>query len=132
MEEIFHPSSKFTLSYYSSSKLKLKDVVIGCEGATEIMQFEHIFGTWELYVDDIFIFESKSIGFHQLLLDNLNFLEAPNNNNNWYIRNLDNKVHRIKLVPVYDDMFTLPLIQNNPTFIEHEDGSLTFCLSSLQ
>ena len=40
MEEIFHPSSKFTLSYYSSCKLKLGETsggggsTISCEGAT--------------------------------------------------------------------------------------------------
>ena len=49
MEEIFHPSSKFTLSYYSSCKLKLGETsggggsTISCEGAIYSIELESLY-----------------------------------------------------------------------------------------
>ena len=46
-----------------------------------------------------------------------------------FIQNIDNIPHRIKLAPESATSFTAN-VEDNPTFIVHEDGSLTFCLSA--
>jgi hypothetical protein len=45
-----------------------------------------------------------------------------------YIQSTDTSNHRIKLEPISGTSFTANT-EDNPTFMEHEDGSLTFCLS---
>lgn len=44
------------------------------------------------------------------------------------MQNIDNIPHRFRFVPI-DENVTHGIAANNPTFIEHMDGSLTFCLA---
>ena len=46
----------------------------------------------------------------------------------FWIQNQDSKDYRIKMVPVEATSYLN--VTNNPTFIEHEDGSITFCLAA--
>lgn len=104
---------------------------ISCEGATTLMSFIHISGDWEIYVDDM---ENPSVtgsigaSLAQLSLDYLGRISFDYDGF-LYIINQEYIPHRFKFVPISDTSFnTFP---ENPSFIEHEDGSLTFCLSAI-
>lgn len=103
---------------------------ISCDGATMSMSFSVIAGVWSIYVDDfetpvatgnigpalsqvLTVYSGKLIGDYDGVM---------------YIQSTDTSNHRIKLEPLSGTSFTANT-EDNPTFMEHEDGSLTFCLS---
>ncbi len=104
--------------------------LISCDGATSSMSFSAIAGVWSIYVDD---FETSvatgNIGpaLSQVLTAYSGKLTGSYDGV-MYIQVTDNSNHRIKLEPVSGTSFTANS-EYNPTFLEHEDGSLTFCLS---
>lgn len=103
---------------------------ISCEGATMSMSFSQIAGVWSIYVDD---FETPvatgNIGpaLSQVLTAYSGKL-IGDYDGVMYIQSTDTSNHRIKLEPISGTSFTANT-EDNPTFMEHEDGSLTFCLS---
>ena len=103
---------------------------ISCDGATISMSFSVIAGVWSIYVDDfetpvatgnigpalsqvLTVYSGKLIGDYDGVM---------------YIQSTDTSNHRIKLEPISGTSFTANT-EDNPTFMEHDDGSLTFCLS---
>lgn len=104
---------------------------ISCEGATMSMSFSAIAGVWSIYVDD---FETPvatgNIGpaLSQVLTAYSGKLTGDYNGV-MYIQSTDTSNHRIKLEPVSGASFTANS-EDNPTFLEHEDVGLTFCLSA--
>jgi len=103
---------------------------ISCDGATMSMSFSVIAGVWSIYVDD---FETPvatgNIGpaLSQVLTAYSGKL-IGDYDGVMYIQSTDTSNHRIKLEPLSGTSFTANT-EDNPTFMEHEDGSLTFCLS---
>ncbi len=104
--------------------------LISCDGATMSMSFSQIAGVWSIYVDDLetsvatgnigaalsqvlTVYDGKLVGDYDGVM---------------YIQSTDTSNHRIKLGPISGTSYTAN-IEDNPTFIEHGDGSLTFCLS---
>lgn len=97
-------------------------------GAVPSIGFPFISTGWQVKVDDTnYHSDGEDIG----AVINLHFsgiLQAD-----WdgaaYITNIDNVPHRITLTPEeeVETSFTPP--EDQPTFIEHEDGRLTFCLA---
>ena len=102
--------------------------IISCEGATENISF-FITGNWQIYIDDeIEPYSGKiSNALSQLF-------SAGKITGDWdgvmLMQNIDNVPHRFKFFPI-DENVTHVAATNNPTFIEHEDGSLTFCLAAI-
>lgn len=105
---------------------------ISCDGATTSMSFGYIAGAWSIYVDD---FEtpvaSGNIGpaLSQVLTE-YNGKLIGDYDGVMYLQNIDSSNHRIKLFPISSATYTANT-EDNPTFIEHQDGSLTFCLASV-
>ena len=106
--------------------------IISCEGATTLMSFSHIAGDWDIYIDDMatpvasgtigVIVGQISLAFqNQITADYDGFL---------YIENIDTVPHRFKFVPKPNSNASFTAnVEQNPTFLEHDDGSLTFCLA---
>jgi len=105
--------------------------LISCTGATSIMSFSQIAGVWSIYVDD---FETP-VATGNIGAALSQFLELYSGkltgdyDGVMFIQNIDNIPHRIKLVPESATSFTANT-EDNPTFLVHEDGSLTFCLAN--
>lgn len=105
--------------------------LISCDGATSIMSFSQIAGAWNIYVDD---FETPTAsGNIGPALSQLLGLYSGKLTGDYdgvmFIQNIDNIPHRLKFVPVSATSFTAN-VEDNPTFIVHDDGSLTFCLAN--
>ncbi|ENX00875.1 hypothetical protein F900_01859 [Acinetobacter modestus] len=106
--------------------------LISCDGATNSMSFSQIAGVWSIYVDD---FETPvatgNIGpaLSQVLTAYSGKL-IGDYDGVMYIQSTDTSNHRIKLEPISGTSFTANT-EDNPTFLEYEDGSLTFCLSAM-
>ena len=106
--------------------------VISCVGATSSVNFPYIEGNWRFYLDD---FEFSVVT--GLANDFTSYLNTEmvgklrcDFDGFFWVENLDTQPHRIKMSPNNSEgaqFFTPPT--DNPTFVEHEDGSLTFCLS---
>ena len=91
------------------------------------MSFSHIAGDWDIYIDDMatpvasgtigVIVGQISLAFHQITADYDGFL---------YIENIDTVPHRFKFVPKPNSNASFTAnVEQNPTFLEHDDGSLT-------
>lgn len=95
--------------------------------------FDHLAGYWELYVNDMDNpFASGNIGaiLGQFSLAYVGRILADFDG---YVnmQNLDRIPHRLKFVPISNTAYTLNDELHNPSFMEHEDGSLTFCLNPI-
>lgn len=96
-----------------------------------MIAFSHLAGRWELYVNDMDNpFASGNIGaiLGQFSLAYVNRILADYDG---YVdmQNIDDVAYRIKFVPISDAFYTLNPDVVNSSFVEHEDGSLTFCLN---
>ncbi|MEG2431477.1 MAG: hypothetical protein RSB25_07465 [Acinetobacter sp.] len=95
------------------------------------MSFSQIAGVWSIYVDDMETpVATGNIGaaLSQVLTTYSGKL-IGDYDGVMFIQNIDNIPHRIKLVPESATSFTAN-VEDNSTFLVHEDGSLTFCLSA--
>lgn len=96
------------------------------------MSFSQIAGVWSIYVDDMETpVATGNIGaaLSQVLTTYSGKL-IGDYDGVMFIQNIDNIPHRIKLVPESATSFTAN-VEDNPTFLVHEDGSLTFCLAAI-
>lgn len=105
--------------------------LISCEGATQRIDFEYISGTWQFFIDDLEEMYFEGLASH--LINEL-LIDYPNLHSDYdgyfWMENVDTQNHRVKMVPV--DGTSYLNVTNNPTFVEHEDDSLTFCLAALE
>ncbi|WP_298065450.1 hypothetical protein [uncultured Acinetobacter sp.] len=95
------------------------------------MSFSQIAGAWSIYVDDFEMpVATGNIGAAlSQLLELYSGKLTGDYDGVMFIQNIDNIPHRIKLVPESATSFTANT-EDNPTFLVHEDGSLTFCLAN--
>lgn len=110
---------------------------ISCDGATQDIYFPYITGYWRFFVDGRLIdgIPPQQSGANDLIYYlKTEYPEIYNGDFDgfFWVENLSDTPHRFEFVPVNDpevpNSFTPP--SNNPTFIEHPDGSLTFCLAA--
>ena len=103
---------------------------ISCEGATYISILESIIGAWSIEINDV-LHLPEGAG-HQALTNYINGLniglEVTWGDEHLTFKNYSSIVYRICLIPRVETSFTEIKPTNNPTFTEHENGSLTFCL----
>lgn len=107
---------------------------ISCDGATDSIHFPGIAGYWDFYLDDfnnvLITGGANDLTFH--LNTEMSDKFAGDFDGFFWIENLDTQPHRFKLIPIHHDeypnSYTPPT--DNPTFLEHEDGCLTFCLGA--
>lgn len=103
--------------------------LISCDGATNSIHFGSFGGSWDIELDGTRYATNGDNVAYYIRNHFSNILEA--HDDGWMgVINIDSVAHRIKLIPLnapeQPNSFTPPT--NNPTFMEHEDGSLTFCL----
>lgn len=105
--------------------------LISCEGAAQRIDFEYISGTWQFFIDDLeeIYFEGLAGHFISEVTTDYPNLHSDYDGYFW-MENVDTQNHRVKMVPV--DGTSYLNVTNNPTFVKHEDGSLTFCLAALE
>ncbi|ENV36884.1 hypothetical protein F959_01691 [Acinetobacter venetianus RAG-1 = CIP 110063] len=103
-------------------------VLISCEGANAGINFENISGTWDFYIDDFDdpILTGTAGSFVSLIATDYPYIQSDYDGF-FFVLNIDNQPHRFKMEPVSGASYLNAT--RNPTFIEHEDGSLTFCLA---
>lgn len=105
--------------------------VISCEGATDGINFPNFYGLWDIEFDGVHHTTDGNYVAPYIRSHFSDILEA--NDDDWMeIINIDSVAHRIKLTPrnnpLYPNGFTIPT--NNPTFVQYDDGSIAFCLST--
>lgn len=103
--------------------------VISCDGAIDNIGF-FITGNWKIYIDD----ETEPyVGYISDALSQLFSSYSGKITGDWdgamFMQNIDNVPHRFRFVPESNTNYVPDDIEGNPTFMEHDDGSLTFCLS---
>ena len=101
--------------------------IIGCEGAIQYITFGSLDGVWDVQIyDDLYDTSGRTVAeFLQNLFEGY-FLVT--NTDGVRIENLQSGAYKFKLIPKESTSYIAPI--DNSTFLEHEDGSLTFCLSS--
>lgn len=101
--------------------------LISCEGAVTSIVFPELSGVWDIELDGSYYdaAEREIVFWLQSAWDATFNTQKTGSVVN--IANIDTGDHRFKLIPVHSTSFQTPT--GNITFIEHEDGSLTFCLS---
>ena len=137
MEEIFHPSSKFTLSYYSSCKLKLGETsggggsTISCDGATTEAWFTNGSGKFHITVNDEF-FENTGnwgVGYMIRQLPYLASILEGEGDGGFAFGNKSPEFLRIKLEPIGGEVWGIAESNNNPTIGISDEGVIQFCLA---
>jgi len=105
---------------------------ISCDGATNSMSFSQIAGVWSIYVDDFEtpVATGNIVAALSQVISEFDGKLTGDYDGVMYIQSTDTSNHRIKLEPISGTSFTANT-EDNPTFLEHEDGSLTFCLSAI-
>jgi hypothetical protein len=104
--------------------------IISCEGATENIGF-FITGNWQIYIDDeIEPYVGEISNALSQLLTSYSGKITGDWDGSMFMQNIDSVPHRFRFVPV-DENISHVAATNNPTFMEHEDGSLTFCLAAI-
>ena len=101
--------------------------LISCEGAVTSITFPELSGVWDIQLDGQY-YDAAEREIVQWLQNSFN--STCNNHKVGTvvnISNIDTDNHRFKLIPVQSASYQDPT--GNTTFMEHEDGSLTFCLS---
>lgn len=102
---------------------------ISCVGASEKMNFGGFRGFWDMEINGTFYKSSvdtlqnyvNKYFKDSLIVDSDGFM---------VIENILQENQRIRLIPVLDATYSEP--SGNNTFMEHEDGSLTFCLAGVE
>ena len=135
MEEIFHPSSKFTLSYYSSCKLKLGETsggggsTISCAGATTEAWFTNGSGTFHITVNDEFFENTGNWGVGYMLSQFPYLASVLEGDGDFRFFNKSSDFLRIKLEPISGDVWGIKAENNNPTIGISDEGVIQFCLA---
>lgn len=104
--------------------------VISCAGATSSIHFPFLVGEWNVEVNgDLHYADGFSVSW--ILQQNYSGILEAEGDGGLSVGNISASNVRIKLIPEANDDPTpeYSVESGNPTFIEHEDGSLTFCLS---
>lgn len=100
--------------------------VISCEGAESWIRFPWFSGNWNIELDGV-LYQTNGDSVPYYIQENFGDILNVGNDGFMNIFNIDVVPHRFRFIPLSETGYTQPT--NNPTFIEHEDGSLTFCLS---
>lgn len=102
---------------------------ISCDGASNQQYFRSIGGFWDMELNGVF--HKSSVGLLQNYI-NEHFSDtlAVGYDGFIYIGNISNINQRVRFIPVENTNYFEP--SENSTFMEHEDGSLTFCLSAYE
>jgi len=101
--------------------------LISCDGAVTSITFPELSGVWDIQLDGQY-YDAAEIEIVQWLQNSFNSTFNTHKVGNVVnISNIDTDNHRFKLIPVQSASYQDPT--GNTTFTEHEDGSLTFCLS---
>lgn len=110
-----------------SSNTEPNPPLISCEGAVTSIVFPELSGIWDIELDGSYYdaAEREIVFWLQSAWDTTFNTQKTGSVVN--IANIDTGNHRFKLIPVHSTSFQTPT--GNITFMEHEDGSLTFCLS---
>lgn len=100
---------------------------ISCEGATTVISLNGVSGTWDFFIDafDEPVITGTASDFVSQIGGIFPTIQSDYDGF-FFISNKGSQPHRIKMIPISG---TYNGAENNPTFIEHEDGSLTFCLA---
>lgn len=105
---------------------------ISCDGATDDIRFDDFQGLWDIQLDDV-VYRTEGSLVAPYIRSNFSHILAATDSGWMKLANIDSVPHRIRLFPLnvsgQPNSFTAPT--NNPTFMEHEDGSLSFCLVPL-
>lgn len=139
MEEIFHPSSKFTLSYYSSCKLKLGETsggggsTISCAGATTEAWFTNGSGAFHITVNDEFFENTNNWGVGYMInqIPELAAILYGEGDGDFRFFNKIPEFLRIKLEPIESDVWGIAESNNNPTIDINGEGVIQFCLAPI-
>lgn len=99
--------------------------LISCDGATSEIYFPNFSGIWNIEIDGE-LHLTAGLYVAPYLRENFAHIFEANDDGFMGISNKDSLPHRIKLIPIEDDAYSSP--SNNPSFMEHEDGSISFCL----
>lgn len=99
---------------------------IGCAGATTEIYFPYIGGEWNIELDGV-LYETHGASIGYFIRSTFSDILDCFDDGFMRLVNKDFLPHRIKFIPVQDTGYTAP--EDNPTFIAHPDGSLTFCLA---
>lgn len=140
MEEIFHPSSKFTLSYYSSCKLKLGETsggggsTISCAGATTEAWFTNGSGAFHITVNDEFFENTNNWGVGYMInqIPELAAILYGDGDGDFRFFNKIPEFLRIKLEPIESDVWGIAESNNNPTIDINNEGVIQFCLAPME
>ena len=105
---------------------------ISCEGATNSISFPSLVGAWTVLFGDIDGEPNVVEGDINGIITGLDSLPEfeSSSDGSIYIGNVSDSHVRFKFVP-HDNDDPVPSYiapTDNPTFMEHDDGSLTFCL----
>lgn len=98
------------------------------------MNFDHLSGIWSLFIDASanaeYDFKGDPTDLNNYIHSQFGDRLDSDFDGFFWIINLDSDVHRFRLVPENElSTYTLSELEN-PTFMAHEDGSLTFCLAA--
>ncbi|WP_252727879.1 hypothetical protein [Acinetobacter sp. Ac_5812] len=107
--------------------LSPKGSQISCEGAESLIRFGWFTGQWDVELDGV-LHHTNGDNVPYFLRSNFGDILETGDDGFMNIQNKDSNPHRFKFIPLSETEFTAPT--NNPTFLEHDDGSLTFCLSA--
>ncbi|TNL51201.1 packaged DNA stabilization protein [Acinetobacter bereziniae] len=107
--------------------LSSKVITISCDGASDQQTFSSFGGFWDMELNGIF-YQSSSDALPYYISKHFSESLSAFDDGNMVIMNTSNIHQRIRLIPVLNATFLEP--SGNNTFLEHEDGSLTFCLKS--
>lgn len=102
---------------------------ISCEGASNLQYFKSISGFWDMELNGVFHKSSVDI-LPNYINDHFSDQIAVGYDGFIYLGNISNNDLRIRFIPVTNASYSEP--SENSTFMEHEDGSLTFCLSAFE
>ena len=102
---------------------------ISCEGASNLQYFKSISGFWDMELNGVFHKSSVDI-LPNYINDHFSDQISVGYDGFIYLGNISNNDLRIRFIPVTNASYSEP--SENSTFMEHEDGSLTFCLSAYE
>lgn len=102
------------------------EIPIGCEGAVNFITFATLNGVWDILINDD-LYDTTGRTVEQFLQQNFDGIFLVTTTDGVRIENIQVSTYRFKLIPKEETSFTAP--NDNITFMEQEDGSLTFCLS---
>lgn len=100
---------------------------ISCEGASNQQYFKSIEGFWDMELNGVFHQSSVDL-LQNYINEHFSDTLTVGYDGFIYMGNISDTDQRIRFIPVKNARYSEP--SENTTFMEHEDGSLTFCLSA--